>query len=141
MRIDDESVREFFRVAATVDLTAHERDVLHLFWSNDDAARSASKDLKRMYSTVRDPCIWTRSASCPTTLGWRSALGLCGIWCSCLGQHMSTVAASQSCRLATRSCATRTLICVRVADGSGDPDFKVKSRLQFVLRQVEFRAE
>ena len=33
------------------------------------------------------------------------------------------------------------LICVRVADGSCDPDFKVKSELQFVKSELQFRAE
>ena len=141
MRIDDESVREFFRVAATVDLTAHERDVLHLFWSNDDAARFASKDLKRMHSTVRDVHLDPkRKLSYDTRLAFGSRF----VWDLVLVPGATYVYSGGESIVSVANTQLRNkdvLICVRVADGSGDPVFKVKSGLQFVLRQVEFRAE
>ena len=141
MRIDEESVREFFRVAATVDLTAHERDVLHLFWSNDDAARFASKDLKRMHSTVRDVHLDPkRKLSYDTRLAFGSRF----VWDLVLVPGATYVYSGGESIVSVANTQLRNkdvLICVRVADGSGDPVFKVKSGLQFVLRQVEFRAE
>ena len=142
IRRDCDFVREFFAVAEKVDLKPFERQVLHLFWSNDDAARFALSDLKRMYGKeVRVDRVDGQRA-----FGYdiRLAFGSRFVFELALVPGVKYLYSAGESIVSVGNTVLRNkdvLVCVATSDDSGDPVFSTAGGVEFVLRRVKFRCE